>query len=43
MMDVVEFLNYLLGRESTRELGLELAAVCDIASRRRLSDAIGSR
>ena len=34
-MDVIEFLNYLLGREPTRQLGLQLAAVYDDASRRR--------
>jgi hypothetical protein len=43
VMNVVELLNDLLGREPTRQLRLQLAEVYDNASRRRPADAIGSR
>ena len=42
-MSVIEFLNYLLGREPTRQLGLQLAEVYDDASRRRPAHPIRSR
>ena len=42
-MDAIEFLNYLVGREPTRQLRLQLAEVYDNASRRRLVDPIRSR
>lgn len=42
-MNTSEFLNYLVSREATRQLGLQLAEVYDTATRRRLVDVIGSR
>ena len=42
-MSVIEFLKYLLGREPTRQLGLQLAEVYDDASRPRPANAMGSR
>ena len=42
-MNVIEFLSYLLGREPTRQLRLQLAEVYDHASRRRSAHPIRSR
>lgn len=42
-MDVVAFPHYLLGSDPTRQLGLQLAEVYDIGSRRRATHAIASR
>ena len=42
-MDVIEFLNYLLGGVPTRQLGVQLAEVYDNASRRCAATPTASR
>ena len=42
-MKTSDFLDYLVSREATRHLGLQLAEVYDIATQRRRVDVIGTR
>ena len=42
-MDTSEFLRYLVSREATRQLGLQLAWVYENATQRRRVDVIGTR